>query len=167
MPGKPAGPAPVAPDPLAQFTGLSAALTGYDAAELWGTGMVRTYYATLSSIVGESLTARLLSAWAAARHNAAGDPGVLEAGILNGILADPALGPLARNLITLWYMGQWNQLPADWRNQYGANARDETFIVSPDAYVQGLVWDAIHSHPQGAKQPGYGSWALPPKGAGA
>jgi hypothetical protein len=29
--------------------------------------------------------------------------------------------------------------------------------------VEGLVWDAIGSHPQGAKQPGYASWALPPR----
>jgi hypothetical protein len=24
------------------------------------------------------------------------------------------------------------------------------------------VWKAIHSHPPGAQQPGFGSWAMPP-----
>ncbi len=81
------------------------------------------------------------------------------------ILADPTIGPLARNLIVLWYLGQWNQLPADWRDAWGANAMDQTCIISPEAYVQGLVWPAIHTHPPGAKMPGYGSWALPPVGA--
>ena len=33
---------------------------------------------------------------------------------------------------------------------------------APSTYAQGLVWNAIGAHPQGAKMPGYGSWALPP-----
>ena len=78
------------------------------------------------------------------------------------ILDDPDLGPIARNVATLWYLGMWNQLPAAWRNKHGAWANDVTFVVSPQSYTEGLVWKAIHTHPPAAKQPGYGSWALPP-----
>ena len=56
----------------------------------------------------------------------------------------------------------WFQLPAEWRNVHGAWANDVTFVVSPQSYTEGLVWKAIHTHPPAAKQPGYGSWALPP-----
>ncbi|NNH33825.1 hypothetical protein C9413_32005, partial [Rhizobium sp. SEMIA 4085] len=36
-------------------------------------------------------------------------------------------------------------------------------VVSPDAYIEGLLWKAIGAHPAGAKGPGFGSWAFPPK----
>ena len=55
-----------------------------------------------------------------------------------------------------------HQLPAAWRNVHGAWANDVTFVVSTQSYTEGLVWKAIHTHPPAAKQPGYGSWALPP-----
>jgi hypothetical protein len=160
----PGPPTPLVPDPRAQFVALSAALTGFDAATLHGTGMVATYYDTLAGIVGERILARLLGAWGRVATMAGGDAASLDTGIQVAILADPTFGPLARNLMALWYMGQWNQLPADWRNANGANARDTDHIVSSEAYVQGLIWPAVHSHPQGAKQPGYGSWSLPPDG---
>ena len=37
-----------------------------------------------------------------------------------------------------------------------------TVVVSADAYQAGLAWGLAGAHPQGARQPGYGSWALPP-----
>jgi hypothetical protein len=45
----------------------------------------------------------------------------------------------------MWYNGNWGQN-----------------VVSGQAYIQGLIWDAAEAHPPGAKQPGYGSWAIPP-----
>lgn len=148
-----------------RFVALSVVLTGFDDAELWGTGMVDPYLNWLRSVVGDQRTGDLLSASQATIDAAGGKPAVLERLFLMNILQDDALGPLARNLIVLWYLGQWNQLPADWRDQHGASALDQTCIISPDAYVQGLAWKAIHTHPTGAKMPGYGSWALPPVGA--
>jgi hypothetical protein len=153
---------PLAPDPLERFHSLSIALTGFNGTELEGTGMLREYYGVLTSIVGEPITARLLSRWADIVRRAAGDPVKLAALLQSDLLADATLGPVARNLTTLWYLGQWMQLPVAWRTLHGANARDLTHVVSAEAYIEGLVWPAIHSHPQGAKQPGYGSWSLPP-----
>ena len=50
----------------------------------------------------------------------------------------------------------------EWRNAHGAFASDQDQIVSPEAYVQGLVWQAIDAHPRSAKPPGFGTWAFPP-----
>jgi hypothetical protein len=155
---------PAAPTKLARtrFVQLSAALTGFDEAELYGTGMVDVYLGTLTAIVGDGMVGRLLQRWADAAA-ASADAGDLDQR-LPPLLADDTLGPLARNLAFVWYTGQWNQLPAVWRDTNGANALDQTFIISPEAYAQGLVWQAIGTHPQGAKMPGYGSWALRPEG---
>lgn len=149
--------------PLDQFIAFSVTLTGFDAAELWGTGMVQTYYALFPSIVGEAIFGRLMTRWYETWLRGEGDDRLLETLTREQIFEDPDLGPLARNLTTLWYTGQWNQLPADWRNVHGAAANDTTFIVSSKSYTEGLVWKAIQAHPQGAKQPGFGSWALPPE----
>lgn len=147
------------------FVALSVVLTGFDDAELWGTGMVDAYLGWLLSVVGDRHTGTLLTTSHRVIEEAAGDDDALERLVQLDILADPIIGPLARNLIVLWYLGQWNQLPADWRDRWGANAMDQTCIISPEAYVQGLAWPAIDTHPPGAKMPGYGSWALPPAGA--
>jgi hypothetical protein len=36
------------------------------------------------------------------------------------------------------------------------------FVVSPDAYTEGLVWRTFNGHPAGAKAPGFATWALQP-----
>ena len=41
------------PGPLERFVALSAALTGFPEAELWGTGMVEPYLDELFATVGE------------------------------------------------------------------------------------------------------------------
>jgi len=146
-----------------RFLEFSVAMTGYDDAELWGTGMVEPYLTFVLEAVGEQVTGRLLSAWHRISDAVRDDPAALEQALRDEVFADPTLGPVARNVIVLWYLGEWQQLPADWRDRHGAHAADQTCFVSPDAYAQGLVWDAIGAHPQGAKMPGYGSWALPPR----
>lgn len=62
-------------------------------------------------------------------------------------------GPLAKALIRLWYLGLWT----------GADGRER--VASPRAYREALVWDAIGAHPMGAKQQGFGAWAMPPPDA--
>ncbi len=79
------------------------------------------------------------------------------------IMSDGLLGPLARNIISLWYLGIWNELPWYWWLQHGIGATNETRVVSSEAYKEGLLWRAMGAHPPGAKQPGYGSWSLPPQ----
>jgi hypothetical protein len=65
-------------------------------------------------------------------------------------------------MIVLWYTGQWVQLPREWRGRHGANAADVDAILSAESYSEGLVWDAIGAHPQGAKAPGFATWVTPP-----
>lgn len=138
---------------IEEFVRLSARLTGFSRAELFGTGMVQPYWALLLQIGGERLVGQMLT------------QGGSDEAIAQRLLPDPDTGPLARNLTTLWYLGLWQQLPLQWRDRHGAHALDVTGYPSPEAYAQGLVWQTFDTHPQGAHPPGYGSWALPPKGA--
>lgn len=155
----------MASDPIEAFLALSAALTGFGRVDLLGTGMSRAYYAEVVGIVGKSIAGELVSTARRIFTRGRRDPKAREKAIRQEILADPKLGPVARNIIQMWYVGTWYQLPTSWRQAYGGNPKDVDHVVSADAYTQGLVWVAAGVHPAGAKQPGYGTWALPPRGA--
>ncbi len=146
-------------DPLDDFLAVSAALTGFTVAELQATGMGPAYLEQLMAVLGERLLARLLQVGGDAVHRAH-DP---EAELGRRVLADPDLGPPSQNLIVLWYTGQWVQLPGAWRDRHGASPRDVDGVLSPEAYSQGLVWNATGAHPQGAKPPGFATWVQPPR----
>jgi len=148
-----------------QFLALSVTLTGFDSAELHGTGMLDTYYALIPSIAGEPIFGDLLTCWRNIATRGSGKRSLIERLVAEEMFDDPDLGPLARNLALLWYTGSWFQLPGAWRNAHGASARDLTHVVSTKSYTEGLVWPAMNTHPQAAKQPGYASWAIKPKGA--
>lgn len=145
------------------FLSLSSTLTGFSVPELWGTGMVEEYYKVVSSIIGDEMFGELLSAWQFTCDSGPGDDTHVHERVTAQIFEDYKFAPLARNLTALWYLGTWTQLPAEWRNVNGAWANDVNFVVSAKSYTEGLVWKAIHSNPRAAKQPGYGSWALPPE----
>lgn len=118
--------------------------------------MVEGYLDELYATVGDAIVARLLTTGRLA----------LRTGRLKALVLDDAdLGPVARNTIVLWYLGQWDALPREWRDRHGASPRDVSHVVSADAYAAGLVWRAIRAHPMGADPPGFGSWANPPEGA--
>jgi hypothetical protein len=144
---------------LDDFCSISAVLTGYDIAELRGTGMAEAYLERFTAIVGESFAARLLTAGHDVIHRAGDD---LSMQLEMRILDDPDFGPPARNLIVLWYTGQWVQLPGPWRDRHGASPLDVDDVISPEAYTAGLMWDAIGAHPQGAKAPGFATWVAAP-----
>ncbi len=148
---------------LDQFVALSAALTGFSGAELWGTGMMHVYFALVPSITGEMIFGDLLTRWRDIAVRGSGRRSYIEKLLTEEMLEDPKLGPVARNVAYLWYCGMWQQLPGSWRNTYGANARDLTHVVSSKSYQESLVWKAMHTHPQGAKQPGFASWAMKPE----
>ena len=63
---------PLDPDPLKAFVRLSAALTGFNAAELHGSGMVRPYWDFMSRIAGEHGMGRLLDVDARSHTAASG-----------------------------------------------------------------------------------------------
>jgi hypothetical protein len=153
-------------DTSRQFLAASAALTGFSEIELVRTGMAIEYWNTLVRIVGITIAGEFLSAFASAFEQAQDDPQLPDT-LDQQILQDPKFGPLARNVISLWYLGQWNALPRTWADAYGGSPADTTQVVSSQAYIQGLVWGAFGGHPQGAKPTGFGSWAEPPPDAAA
>jgi len=141
------------------FLAISAILTGYDGAELTGTGCAVEYWRQFKQVLPPAILADFLSPVAALRS---ADPATIEGEVRRVYLSDARLGPVARALIQLWYLGQWVPLPEDWRELYGASRFDVAKIISTRAYKEGLVWDAIGAHPMGAKQQGFGAWAQEP-----
>ena len=150
-------------DVLDDFLALSAALTGFSTYRLKGTGQAEAYLSTATGIVGEAVSRALLAAFRRAVDQPGADETAIERAIRRDILSDNKLGPVARNLIKLWYVGTWYALPVEWREAYAAGDRDRTFVVSPDAYTEGLLWPAIGASPSGAKPLGYGMWAMAPR----
>lgn len=139
------------------FVSLSATLTGFSEAELAGTGMAKTYYEALRQIVGTQICTRFLNADSC-------PPELLQSRVF---------GPLARNVIRMWYLGQWKRIPSSWLkeltdanidlpDQFDAFGRNNDRVLSSQAYQQGLAWTAMGVNPMGAKQPGFGSWSWAP-----
>ncbi|MCG7521558.1 hypothetical protein [Ruegeria sp. Ofav3-42] len=144
------------------FLIVSAALTGYDSAELQGTGCAKEYWHQFRQVLPKEILTEFLS-FAPALGKKHEDKIIRQS-----YLSDRCLGPVSRSLIQLWYTGQWVPFPQEWRENYGASRFDVVKIISTRAYKEGLVWDAIGAHPQGAKQQGFGAWSLePPKQRGA
>lgn len=142
-----------------QFLAFSAQVTAFSVFELQGTGMADAYLAAVTDVVGTATVEQLLGAWA----RVCGSGLAREEALRREIFGDEKLGPIARNIVKLWYIGAWYQLPYAWTQSFGALEKDTTFVVSPAAYIEGLLWPAIGAHPPGAKAPGYGSWATPPE----
>lgn len=130
-----------ATDDTAGFLELSALLTGFTGFQLLGTGMTGRYLRTIDAMLPDGVLTELLDAF---RKLPAGPD--REAALGSAILADPKLGPVARNIILMWYCGTWTDR-----------------VVSADAYQAGLQWIAAGAHPAGAGQQGYGAWAVPPE----
>jgi hypothetical protein len=145
---------------LGLFIEMSALLTGFARVQLLGTGKAGEYLRTLDEVPPAGVADELLTAFRALP--AQGDP---EAAVAAGILGEEKLGPVARNVILLWYCGTWSALPDYWRSAYGASPRDINHVVSGQAYQAGLQWVVAGAHPEGARQQGYGAWAVPPAGA--
>ncbi len=153
---------PTHPDPKGIFTDISVELTGFDRAELGGTGMVDTYYDTLLRMIGEREAGQLFryaqEALDADRKEQRKD----NAAFKKAVIDNPRFGPVALGLIKLWYLGRWYPLSAAYRDRFGSTADDVEHVVSGQGYREGLVWAAAGAHPMGAKPPGFGSWAEPP-----
>lgn len=149
-------------DRAGSFLGLSAFLTGFGRVTLVGTGVADTYLQTLEEVLPGDVLDELLAAY---ERLPDGDGG--EEAAAATILEDATLGPVARNLIVLWYTGSWTALPDEWRDAHGASPLDTDRVVSGDAYITGLQWLAAGAHAVGARQEGFGSWALAPREASA
>lgn len=150
------------------FLTLSVDFTAFEQTDLLGTGLAHHYLAKVRAACGDEIAAALLDAHQAARADATGDtgscdPALLDRALRHRIFGDERLGPVARNVIKLWYAGMWYRLPPEWTDRYGARAAAEDSTVTAASYQEGLLWRAIGANPPGAKAPGYGSWAQPPR----
>lgn len=152
----------VVPDALEAFLTLSAALTGYSRFRLRGTGQADAYLATTRTCVGDGVLGDVLAVSQQVHGDAADDAVALDRGIRAHILSDEKRGPVARNLIKMWFVGTWYQLPQEWRDVHGTRPADVTHVVSPASYTEGLLWPTIGANPPGAKGQGFGTWADPP-----
>jgi hypothetical protein len=146
-----------APGEFPRFIELSVELTGFSKAELASTGMAQAYFDELGLIVGRGV----------------------RQGFLNSKLPSPKLltdkkwGPVAQNLIRMWYLGRWNRLPSSWvaaanlgqkkAKEFDEFGRNVDHVISARAYQEGLAWRAAEINPRGAKQPGFASWTVKPK----
>lgn len=144
---------------LDTFTALSAALTGFDAAHLIGTGNAARFWDLLVERAGAENARDLLDAWRDEVEPAADADRAMRV----TILGDARRGPLARNLVRLWYVGTWRRLPEAWRMAHAPGLPDGDVVPGRDAYTEALLWPAIGANPPGAKPHGYGMWARPPR----
>ncbi|NEP00358.1 MAG: hypothetical protein F6K58_17095 [Symploca sp. SIO2E9] len=138
------------PELMKCFLDFSVEVTGFSLFDLQGTGQAPLYFDTIWGVIGGEMFRELLQAFQ-------------QSCDVEKILASPKLGPIARNIIKLWYIATWEQLPPVWREKFRATLNDSTFIASPYAYTEGLLWPAIGINPPAAKAPGYGTWSMPPK----
>lgn len=148
---------------LDRFLDFSSVATAFTVFELNGTGLAVDYLAVLDKVVGSAITNRLLDAYDGVKAEAGGDATALDDLIRRDILSDPTLGPVARNIVKMWYVGTWYALPPAWSDANGVRVADSTFTVSAAAYTEGLLWPAIGATPPGAKPPGFATWIGPPR----
>lgn len=148
---------------LDSFLDFSATATAFTRFELLGTGRAEEYLHTAVRIVGATIVDHMLRLHDEAVATAAGDPAVFDDLLRRDVLSDPQVGPVARNVAKMWFLGIWYELPPEWTEAFGARQGDTTFMVSPAAYTEGLLWPAIGASPPGAKPPGFASWTAPPR----
>ncbi|MCJ7932282.1 MAG: hypothetical protein MUW56_01265 [Chryseobacterium sp.] len=126
------------------FMSISEALAGFTVNELQSTGLAETYY----TYILKSLEAATFAEFLTVSKNileSSSDEHQLRNAIQSGIIADPGMNDMAGKVITMWYLGTW-----------------EGAYINDLSYKEGLVWNLMHSHPPGAKQPGYKSWNIKP-----
>jgi hypothetical protein len=132
-----------------RFMTLSATLTGHAEASLHATGCAQDYWRQLCRVLPHDMVQAIPSV----------DQGDSD---IRMLLSTDDWGPVARNVMQLWYLGIWHPLPERWRRRYGSSPHDVEQVISARAYKEALVWNAIGAHPMGAKQQGFGAWANPP-----
>lgn len=146
-------------DSLDLFLRMSEELCGVPAFYLSGTGYASMYYVKVEKIVGEDLLDRLLSVYTELPRCC---QKAREDAVLANLLNHAEFGPVVRNVMKLWFLATWYQLPAQWRDSYKVFEDDTTCIPDPYAYVESLLGPAVGAHPAGAKPTGHQSWVSPP-----
>jgi len=148
---------------LDNFVGLSALLTGFTAADLnppLSPAPVAVEYLAYmqkpEAKVDPAILQRLLATYQAIAQL---PPDQQAAQVQAQILTDPAMGPVARNIIRMWYLSIWY----DGYASGPVTGFSSGTVVSSNAYTKGLAWDAMQAHPMGYSEMHYGYWADPPQ----
>ncbi len=82
--------------------------------------------------------------------------GDADEAIRQRIMNDATLGPLAQQIIVLWYTSALHSQDAKGNHQFD-------FPADPNQYFSGLVWAAIRAHPLGLSGGYFGHWRYPPE----
>ncbi|MEI6098387.1 MAG: hypothetical protein WCS20_08820, partial [Alphaproteobacteria bacterium] len=120
---------------LDAITALSVALTGFTAFHLRGTGLLDTYTKLLAERMGPAAFAALIAAHAEVADIA--DPAGQKRAMRHKILSDACIGPAARSLLKLWYVGVWHALPAEWHDRFGGALDDVDGVPCAASYTEG------------------------------
>lgn len=126
------------------FMTISESLTGFSGNELQATGLAETYYSFILGNFDAATFVDFLTVSKNILENSFSEDQLKNA-IASEILANPGLSDVAQKVITLWYLGTW-----------------EGAYINDLSYKEGLVWNVMHAHPPGAKQPGFKSWNVKP-----
>ena len=141
---------------LSLFLRISSCLTGFEVTELEATGMAEKYLSVVAQETPADTLAQFFKESEAILQAGEENPDEIDPLIASNLFPLSCFGGLAQNVVFMWYSGQWQPAVA------AAKSLQTARNISPGAYIQGLVWMAADTHPPGAKQPGYGSWAMPP-----
>jgi hypothetical protein len=103
---------------LHKFLELSSKLTAFSVYDLQGTGQAEPYLSTVTDVVGPEIVDKLLGTYARVKTGVQIEGFDVDGMLRREILADELLGPIARNIIKMWYVGIWYQLPAHWSQTF-------------------------------------------------
>ena len=137
---------------LETFIVLSAALTGFDRNEIAPPldpyQIASLYYTKVNAEVPADLDA-LLAAFAQLQTESAGNLNGHTDLLRTRIWDTAAHGPLARQIVQLWYLGRWNDGP----------------YVSEASYIKALAWRAMETKAIGYSEFTDQYWTRPPSTA--
>ena len=140
---------------------MSAALTGFASSflkpQIDPVGLARIYYDFAVAQVGATAMSALLDAFRAIQTQPQQD-------IANGLLETSAATPsrqalIAESIVAMWYLGAW-YIPG--AQGGGGFPPTPLQIISSEAYTNGLVWNAMQSHPMGYSAFTFGYWSQQP-----
>ncbi len=124
-----------------QFIQMSEELCGIPSFYLSGTGYAPLYYKTAVEAAGDSRVNRLLNLYQSLpkccrRHR--------DTALRAKLLADQELGPVARNIIKLWYIATWLEMPQEWHAQF-LPGTTTAHSFPPYAYAESLLGPAVRA----------------------
>lgn len=144
----------IAPDdPIQTFAEMSAALTGFQLSVikpgLDPVGLSTTYY----NFVNQRAPGLLVELLGMYRANASRPAQEIADLLLDIASPTPsAAAALAQSIVRMWYLGSW----------YTPGTADQEQVISDQAYIGGLTWKAMQSHPMGYSEFTFGYWSKTP-----